>query len=285
MKTASLTSRHEPQFYETRTLPWDRLSDTRLLGGIDARRLSRSANHDSATYELRFPPGWRCQPDTDEATIELFVLEGDVSLDGRRAGPGGYLFMPRGCGSAELHSERGGQLLAFWNEELAGFEGVPWRVTSWRDEPWVDLGGIPAMHGVLYKSLRLPDRGDGAVHGGPGGLLRLSFLPPAFADPTQHVHEVWEEIYFLTGELFMPPRGILAPGTYLANPAGYWHAPMTTQFGTFMLVQTTAPVDQVPRHFPGGDEMVDGYRDAASWLESPRHQDWDETRQRYLNPD
>jgi len=244
--------------------------------------LSRSDNADSATYELRVPPGWTSKPNTSEATVELFILEGDISLEGTQVGAGGYVFLPRGCGDAELRSERGCQVLAFWNERLAGFEDTPHRVTSWRREPWVDLGGIPSMHGVMYKSLRLPDRGDGDVHGGPGGLLRLSYLPPAFADPTEHVHKIWEEIYFLSGDLFMPPRGLLTTGTYLANPAHHWHAPMTTQFGSFMLVQTTAPVDQIPREYPDAGAIVDGYRDTASWLEPPRHQDWDAAEARYL---
>ena len=285
MKTASLTSREEPQCYESARLGWERLSEIRLLSGVDTRALSRSNSGDSATYNLRVPPGWSCEPDTDEATLELFVLKGDVSLDGVRVGAGGYVFVPRGCGDAELRSESGAQMLAFWNEQLAGFEGASHRITSWRKEPWVDLGGIPSMHGVMYKSLRLPDRGDGDVHGGPGGLLRMSFLPPAFADPTEHVHKIWEEIYFLSGDLFMPPRGLLTTGTYLANPAHHWHAPMTTQFGSFMLVQTTAPVDQIPRPFDGGDAMVDGYRDKASWMEPPRYQDWDSAEARYLGRD
>lgn len=285
MKTASLTSREEPQCYETAHLDWQSMSETRLLAGIDARLLSRSSDADSSTYELRIPPGWSCKPDTDEATLELFVLQGDLALEGTRVGAGGYVFLPRGGGEAELRSENGGQLLAYWNESLAGYEGATHRITSWRKEPWVDLGGIPSMHGVMYKSLRLPDAGDGVVHGGPGGILRMSYLPPAFADPTEHVHKIWEEIYFLSGDLFMAPRGLLTTGTYLANPAHHWHAPMTTQFGSFMLVQTTSPVDQVPREYPNADSLVDGYLDTASWLEPPRHQDWESAEARYRERD
>ena len=74
----------------------------------------------------------------------------------------------------------------------------------------------------------------------------------------------------------MPPRGKIARGTYLGNPAGFYHAPMITQAGSLMLVQTLAPANQIARESPNGKEIVDGYRDSESFLGEIEHTNWEE---------
>ena len=138
-------------------------------------------------------------------------------------------------------------------------------------------------HGSIAKSLRMPevDVASGLEHGGPGGMLRLIMLPPGYADPQEHKHNCWEGLVFLTGDLLMPPRGIIGPGTYLGNPAEFWHGPMVTQFGCIVLVQTEEPVVQPPRPYEGAQELANGYRDNLSWLWSPEHTDWGSLREDY----
>jgi hypothetical protein len=93
---------------------------------------------------------------------------------------------------------------------------------------------------------------------------------PGFVAPKEHVHSTWEELVFLQGDWF-EPRGVVAPGTFLGNPAGWWHAPVTTRDGALALVHATAPLDLEQRERPGGEAFCREYLDRASWLELPRH--------------
>ncbi|MCY4087967.1 MAG: DUF4437 domain-containing protein [Actinomycetia bacterium] len=272
---ADHTSREQPQLYNVHELEWQPHSEVPALAGVSARLLSKDADGASMTVMAKLPAGWRAVEHADEATVELFVLEGGLAVNGEEVGAGGYVYLPRQTGSAELRSAGGAQVVAFWNAQLDAIHGTEIALRRVWQEPWIASSMPGALHGAMHKSLRLPDVGDGKIHGGPGGLVRLVILTPGFLDDREHVHSVWEEMLFLGGDLLMPNRGVIAPGSYLGNPAEHWHAPMITQRSSIMLLQTTAPIDQVPREFPWGREMAERYLDSESWLGEPAHQPWD----------
>ena len=269
------TSREEPQFFNIHELEWAGAGEPALLHGIDAKPLSSDGDGASTTTMVRLPPGWRASESAADATIEFFVLEGNLAINGTPVGAGGYAFLPRGGrGDVELRSEHGAQAVVFWNATMAPEHGEDIQVRKLWQEPWNASVMPTALHGAMHKSLRLPDVGDGEIHGGPGGVVRVVILTPGFLDAREHVHTVWEEMLFLCGDLLMPDRGVIAPGSYLGNPADFWHAPMITQRASIMLLQTTAPIDQVARDFDGGQEMAERYLDTESWLAPPEHQEW-----------
>lgn len=273
--------REEPQFFQIEGLDWTRLDEPRIVHGLDARLLSRDAGLARYTVMARLPASWAYRHDAADATLELITLEGDVSLDGDRVGASAYLSVPQGTGSVDLRSESGALVLLYWTHGLPVAGGLGIRVTRIWQEPWQTQKMTNMPHGAIAKSLRLPDVGDGPLHGGPGGMLRLIFLPPGYADSQEHKHNCWEGLVFLAGDLLMPPRGIIGPGSYLGNPAEFWHAPMTTQLGSLVLVQTDEPVTQPPRPHEGGQTLVNGYRDTASLWQQPRHTEWSDLRHDY----
>lgn len=270
------TKRDEPQFYNVHELDWKPSDDAALVHGVETRTLSADPQSGSKTLMLRVPAGWQRSHAADEATVELFVFEGDLALNGETIGAGGYLFIAEGSGTSDLRSATGAQAVMYFNPDQPLSDDAEVRTTRLWQEPWIDIKGIPALHGLMFKSLRKPDVTEGEWHGGPGGLLRVASLPAGFADADEHVHDCWEELIFIGGDLLMPPRGRIARGTYLGNPAGFYHAPMTTQAGSLMLVQTLAPTNQIPREYPGGKAIVDGYRDTESFLAETTQADWDE---------
>ena len=243
---ADHTSREQPQFYNVHELDWQPHSEVPALAGVSARLLSKDTDGASMTVMAKLPAGWRAVEQADEATVEFFVLEGGLAVNGEEVGAGGYAYLPGQSGSAELGSAGGAQVVVFWNAELDSIHGTEIMLRRVWQEPWAASSMPGALHGAMHKSLRLPDVGDGEIHGGPGGLVRLVILTPGFLDDREHVHSVWEEMLFLGGDLLMPNRGVIAPGSYLGNPAEFWHAPMITQRSSIMLLQTTAPIDQVP---------------------------------------
>jgi hypothetical protein len=272
---ARLWSREEPQFFNIHGLDWVPSREVRVLDGVETRLLSSDEDRTSTTTMARLPAGWDAVESGEDATVEFFVLEGDLEINGDTVGAGGYAFIPRGAaGDTDLRSVAGAQVIVFSNALMAKEHGAEIVIRRLWKEPWNESVMPTALHGAMHKSMRLPDVGDQEVHGGPGGVVRVVILTPGFLDAREHVHDVWEEMLFLGGDLLMPDRGILAPGSYLGNPAEFWHAPMITQRASVMLLQTTAPIDMVIRDYPGGQEMAEAYLDGESWLAQPEHQDW-----------
>ena len=232
--------RDEPHHFNAYELEWERGSEIPLFDGADRRVITRDGGTGSATTMVRLPPGWRRSAAADDGTLECFVLEGDLSVEGERVGAGGFAAVPRGVGTVDVATESGAQLVAFWNPPLDVelYYGDGLRVARSRDVPWqsVPVGGVP--HAVLYKALRVPDYSDGPTHGGPGGFLRLMVMTPGFAEPRQEIHhDCWEEILFIGGDFLMPDRGFCGPGTILSNPADFPHGPLLSQRGSLMLCQ------------------------------------------------
>ncbi|MEZ5098610.1 MAG: hypothetical protein R3C15_02125 [Thermoleophilia bacterium] len=242
-----------------------------MFRGADVRLLSRDPETGSVTLFVSLEPGWTGTHGEPDGVLELVVLEGALQVDAQAAPASRYVVVPGGLGGVELASPTGARLVAYWSPDLAAGALGPLAVVPFRERPWHRTLMPDGLHGVLHRSLRQPDVGEGDLHGGPAGLLRLALLTPGYFDERAHVHEVWEELVFLSGDLFMDGRGVTAPLTYLGNPAGFWHAPMATQQGSLILVHTRAPVGQVPRDTPGGVDQVEAYLDGASWLERPAH--------------
>src|SRR5262245_37897784 len=98
--------REDPLFYNVDELPWQRTDDAEVrLVGRDERG--------GETVQLRLPAGWRRIEGADDATVELFVLEGSLTADGAPAGAGAFVSIERGRGGAELGSERGALVYLF----------------------------------------------------------------------------------------------------------------------------------------------------------------------------
>jgi hypothetical protein len=275
--------RDKPQFFNVHALPWAS-GGQRLLDGCDTRVVSHDPDSADTTYMVRLVAGWRAVQLTAEAGIEFFVLEGDLSVEGRRVGAGGYAFLPPGSGEAELCSTTGAQALVFWNPSMRHTYGGELQVRRVWQEPWQHAEMPNTIHGAMFKSLRLPDPADGAVHGGVEGAVRLFLFTPGFSDPREHVHSVWEEMIYLTGDMMMPDRGVLAPGSYMGNPADFWHAPMICHQGAVLLFHNRDPIDMDLREYPCGEELADRYRDSASWLAAPGQREWSDMSEYHTAP-
>ena len=88
--------------------------DVRLLHGLESKLISHDAVTGASTSMARLPASWSQTHGDEEATLELFVCEGDLSVEGAEVGAGGYAFVPRGAG-CDLGSTGGAQALVFSN--------------------------------------------------------------------------------------------------------------------------------------------------------------------------
>lgn len=192
-------------------------------------------------------------------------------------GTGGYTFVPRGFGW-DLGSTGGAPVFVFSNPSMAPSRREEIHVTRVHHEPWQEREYPHAPHAGFYKSLRLAEADvlRSGRQGPPAGFLRLWLMSPGHADPQEHVYGVWEGMIFLAGDMLLAGSGRVVPGSYMGNPAEFWHAPMVSQFGAVLLCETAAPIDMTRRDYEGGKAIVEGYLDTTSWLEPPRHAAWED---------
>ena len=273
--------RDEPQFYNFLALERARLDAPGVAGGLTGALMSRDTRSEAHTFVVELPPGWRAQTDARDAMTELFILRGDASLEGEAVGSSGYLQLPQRCGGGELRSERGALALLLWNPDIPSFS-EPYtcnRVLKAWQEPWTP--SIPGSHGIMHKSLRLPDPlphpNYEGFDGGPGGYLRFQFIPPSFISAEEHVHhECFEEIILLQGDTLLLNEGVMAIGSVVCHPQEWYHAPFATRSGSLILVHTDAPMGfpWPPRPYPNAEGICADYLDDAPFDLPTEHVAW-----------
>ena len=263
-----LWSRESPQFFEVGDLPLGKIDGPDAFADVSGRMLSRDSRSGGATLKVSLPAGWSLPPAVAGGLVELFVLEGELLVDAQRAGAGGFVSLPSGT-AAEVVSPSGAEAFVFWNPAAVIDESASARLTSVWQEPWQQgrLTGLP--FGRMFKPLRHPDKTEGDLQGGPNGCLRLTQWLAGYAAPQEHVHSVWEELIFLGGDWLVPERDDVArAGSYLGNPAGFWHGPVATSRGVLAIVHSTKELDLTTRDYDGADALVSRYLEEAPLHES-----------------
>ncbi len=273
--------RQVAQFFRINDVPPAILSEPAPLRGCSGRLLSHNPDTGQRTASVEIPAGWSGRVGGDGGTLELVILEGSLTIDGRQLGAGGFMAVPTGCAPLAASCHRPAQGVAIWSPHFAPgdyYDSRP-RIVRTVDLPWeptvfpAELQAPGRLHGVWSKSLRLPDPVRGDVHGGPKGLLRIVNLVSGFVgDHRQESHPgCWEEIIWLSGDFFMPGTGRQAAGSYVGNPSFHRHGPLLTQRGCILLVHTDAPADFCFHDPPIPASLISAYMEGVSWLEAPRH--------------
>lgn len=275
------TRRDEPGFYNFLALGRGRLDDPTPVAGLNGALMSADPRSHARTSVVEIPPGWRGRYDAKDASLEFFLLRGDLSLGGERVGASGYIHLPQLCGGGELSSHAGALALVFWNPNLPAFPFPYTRNRTLRawEQPWTD--SVPGSHGVRHKSLRLPDPvphpNCEGFDGGPGGYLRFQYIEPGMIVAAEHVHhECFEEIILLNGDCFLVNEGQMGIGSVVVHPQEWYHAPFVSRGGALILVHTDAPMGfpWPPRDYPQAHELAAAYLDAAPWDVPTEHVCW-----------
>ena len=283
MSTKEHWRRDMPQFFNFLALERTPLrAAPDALGGHAGAVVSGDLASGSVTYLVELPVGWVHQADGRDASLELFMLRGFVSSEGTAIGPGGYIHLPQGGGGSELRSEAGALALVFWEPNLPSYP-PPYtqnRALRFREIPYELMPRDRESHGLLHKSLRLPDPTGIGAEGGPGGMLRLMYMPPGEISPFEHAHhECWEELLLLQGDILIVDEGVHGVGSMNGHPQEWWHGPYVSRFGALALVHTDAPMGHPwgRREMPFQDDIVNAYLDEAPWGVNVEHTPWSET--------
>lgn len=277
--------RDEPAFYNSLALDRTRLDAPDVLGGLTGALMSKDFKSDAHTFIVEIPAGWRAKTDAQLASLEFFLLRGDLALNGESVGSSGYIHVPQACGGGELTSKTGAVAYAFWNPNIPAYA---YPVTRNRTINALDKGWSNSLPGhctgsVMHKSMRLPDPAphpdEEGFDGGPGGFIKLMYIAPNVVAEAEHVHhECFEEIILLHGDVLLLNEGQMAPGSVVCHPQEWYHAPFVTRGGALILVHTDGPMGYPwpPRDYPHGHDLCKQYVETLPFDTPVQHIPWDQ---------
>lgn len=260
------------------------VSEPSVFAACPGKVLSLNSTTKQSTQLITISSGWNTQYSADIGALEIFVLKGKLIVDLKPVPSGSFVAIPMGVGKIEMRVEALTELFVIHSPHflpLDYYDGKlyfsdnkdrEWEVTEFPGE----LATNNQLHGVLSQSLRWPDPINNGCHGSMKGLLRLVCIAPGFiGDHRQESHPgCWEEIFWLTGDFFMPGTGRQAKGSHLVNPPGHIHGPLVSQRGCVMLVHTDSPAGFEFHEPPVERSIFENYLEQNSWLEEATHTRW-----------
>ena len=238
------------EFIQSQALAWAPSPWQGLYGYTEVKVLSRDEGSGETSNLIRYPAGWsRTDPEYLAVDEELYVLGGELTINGVSYGEACYAHLPAGFARQSASATDGAAVLTF-------LSGVP-------------EGGPGAAPDGLYDEARLVTRIDALASDFSteftvlgvepedaisDGLSAAAFLllredphdreqtwilaaRPFWVGGVEEIHPVVEEMYLVTGEM-MADTGLMKPGAYFWRPPGERHGPFGSKSGNTMFFRT-----------------------------------------------
>jgi len=227
------------EFVHEQSIAWSEATPGGGPPGTTLRVLSIDDETGASTVIVRYPPGWtRSAPEHLTADEELFVLEGELELNGLVYTAPSYAFLPAGYMRRHAASSHGALVLTFYESE-------PRLVPGEGSRP-------PALEKLVEKIDALDGEWGGGFHPEfpPGAGRKYLRQDPEGGDQTwilgtmplrfgrkPEKHPIAEEMFLLSGEV-VSPIGVMYPGAYIWRPPEIWHGPYGTKTGNLYIFRT-----------------------------------------------
>jgi hypothetical protein len=230
------------EFIYAQCLPWTSGAAGGARGDVDGKVLSRDAELGESSLILRYPAGWqRTAPEALAAEEEMYVLDGEITINGRTYRRDTYACFPAGYVRERASSPHGCVALTF-------FDAIPEKTTTpvKTGAPLVEFIDLYAMRwdtSVPDPTLEWMGNRRKVLRWDPVYDQKATFV---FATPPHIYPEDWrcptlthpcvEESFMLAGEI-TGPHGRKGPGGYFWRPAGIPHGPFGTRDGGMSLIR------------------------------------------------
>jgi hypothetical protein len=270
VKRAEAQSRIESRNRDTEFVGWvepDKLYwRPFVISGLpDAsfKLLSFAESNGARSQITRLPAGWSHPAGYHHANEEIFVLDGDLSIGGKKMTKYSYAYYPAGYSHGEAYSEHGATLLHWWDGDpdfVASQESRPdtrldETVEDWNyyDAPWTSEEDFPRWADelpppdLMYLKLMRMDKRTGA-------MTWMNYAAGGGVNPgpvSWEVHPSWEESMLLEGDMTygecLPEGEIVGTykaGGYFFRPADILHGGPSSHSDSYMLFifRTGAPI-------------------------------------------
>jgi len=225
--------RRDVDFIQSQDVSWSIAPTGEFAAGEMTRILSRDDSDGAVTEIVRFH---NRQAGYLVAGADIYILEGDGTLNGERVAGGQYVYLPAGV---EIDWRPGTRMTAFFGSfaeptlsavarpgdrgepRIVAPDLLPWIPAGWADEGTLDAG-------AAMKWLR-SDTGP--------GLVLLSGMLPGWKSEKVESHPIFEESFKLVGDILMGARGVMRPGAYFYRPPNVAHGPLYSRSGTMSLIR------------------------------------------------
>ncbi|MBM3504435.1 MAG: DUF4437 domain-containing protein [Alphaproteobacteria bacterium] len=242
------------EWLQTQFVPWSRGVPGGMRDDVESKVMSSDSPGDSSRL-VRYPAGWtRALPETLACDEEFYVLDGELTINGRRYGPDTYAHLPAGYVRHQQGSAGGAVLLTFYSATVSAAPNLP------APDPRRVVEFIDVHQGEWNADLQAM----GLAEISQGSRIRLLFKDPANGDMTYltaapafkhetrpETHPVVQEIYVLAGEV-AGNLGLVHAGAYCWRPPEVVHGPYGSKTGALYLLRsvggplTTKLRDPVP---------------------------------------
>lgn len=235
------------EFLQSQLIDWH--DDQRRSGrtGVEIKTLSRDDETDAATLLVRYPPGFSGPPvEWCSADEEIFVLNGDITLNGRRYTRHHYAYWPAGFVRRDLTAGPDGATLIVCFSAMPAYLADPEDAPSFEADALVEqldpfaltwdrtnMDPNIAHLNAWRKNLRLGPNDAGRTY-------LLAGLPQGFpidgAEPLER-HPHVEEMFMVAGDMACS-LGIMQAGSYFWRPPQIWHGADCTINGFLLFART-----------------------------------------------
>jgi len=226
-------------FRETASAPAATLA---ILGDTPVRLLN-DARDGRRVAVAELPAGWsQTLPGQRDHTVELLVLGGELSFDGKALGPYHYAHVPVAAPPPVWTAGAGGARVLLFLDPPRDTDGLQSRIMDTQREPW--RAGVVAQRDTgRTLAVEVKDLLWVEETGQRTWLLRMG---TEFKFPWE-VHDTAEEGFLLEGQFRLgecleqgPVHGEYRPGGYFYRPAGIPHGGLEsgTDSVAFFLLRT-----------------------------------------------
>jgi Domain of unknown function (DUF4437) len=221
-----------------------------LPSGLSLKTLSIDESNGALSGILSVPKGWHFDKDfTSNAPEQLFVLSGDLQINGTKMTEQFYSYRPKGSSHGQMFSEKGCEAIVMWDEKFTvnvGDKGNTKNIiindtikTYW--EPTIAQG--PAA-GIKVKRLReVAETGE--------MTFIVGIMPNWFEGRPEH-HPCVEESFKIFGDMNLNTNLgdelLMGENSYFYRPPWIKHGPLYTKKGTMSLVRVSSTL--VNRYMP-----------------------------------
>jgi hypothetical protein len=240
-----MLNRPHIEFIQAQALDWQPAPSGLGWPGATMKQLSRDDATGGCSIVLRLPAGLDHQATEHwDAWAELYVLEGQLTIDGQGFDADSYACFPPGATRQHVSSAGGCVLIAFFSAEPVAIAGAGTvdPADAARAVPYIDastmawdltLNDPNLKHlGIGRKNLRTdPVTGERTFL----SIILPHANPPENKGP-QERHPIVEEAYVLFGTT-TGPQGTMHPGAYFWRPPMIGHGPYGSRTGSVSLIR------------------------------------------------
>jgi hypothetical protein len=234
-RRCELEERGHIEFIQEQEMEWTSHEYSDEVPAVERKNLSTDARTGAFTDLVRLHEGWELDgPRSFPHTQELFVLEGEVTVDSHDLDERCYVRLPEDVKFDGIRARSDARVLWMSEGDLAG-EGEEGHFIWEEPEDSVyvqdakEMEWTEASIELQIKTLWTDEENGAHIH--------LLYADEGWEEPRSEHHPMVEESYKLSGDMLLGEPGIMRGGGYFWRPPWIHHGPLRSVEGTTSLIR------------------------------------------------